>query len=153
MTMVRLKGARNRWRLALAAVLAAGAVSAIMPVVASAHSGPPSTYFRCTSRYASGDNWRTFSGVIYGSPWEMQTYWTRIVPAWPYGWSGTWSVGFGSPPFHSTIWIPVGTSHWYQGPVFFGNSSGTWSWMVNIRPNPGVFNNYRLDIFAPHSCS
>ncbi len=130
--MVRLKGARNRWRLALAAVLAAGAVSAIMPVVASAHSGPPSTY---------------------GSPWEMQTYWTRIVPAWPYGWSGTWSVGFGSPPFHSTIWIPVGTSHWYQGPVFFGNSSGTWSWMVNIRPNPGVFNNYRLDIFAPHSCS
>jgi hypothetical protein len=137
-------------KLAALAVIATIALSVAVET-AAAHSGPPSTYYRCTSRYGSGDSWETFGGAMYARPYQLTQFYTRIVPAYPFGWSGTWNVN-GS-YFHAAIWIPVGTSHWYPSPAIFLSSSGTYGWWVNVRPNPGVFNNWRLDLFAPYPCS
>jgi hypothetical protein len=57
--MVRFTAARMRVKLALVAVAVGALTSAVVPAFASAHSGPPAAYYRCTSRYASGDAWRT----------------------------------------------------------------------------------------------
>jgi hypothetical protein len=124
---------------------------ALAASTAQAHRGPPSRYYhRCTSRIGSGDAWVTFTGRMHARPHQITQFWTRIVPALPLGWSGSWSVNHS--PFHPAIIILPSRSHWYPSPAIILGSRGTYTWRVDIRPNPGLLNNYRLDIYAPYRC-
>lgn len=139
---------RCLWLVAAAAAAAATLAIQAEPVVA--HDGPGSTYEQCTSRFGGGDSWESFSGLIYGAPFSAEHFYARITPAAPFGWSGYLVVN-GAP--HPSIIVPPGTSHWFPAPVRTTGSSGTFGWSVDVRPNPGVFNNYRLDIVSPRPCS
>jgi hypothetical protein len=144
--------ARPRRLRAAAAVVAAASVLVLAASTAQAHRGPPSRYYhRCTSRIGGGSDWVTFQGRMYAHPNQITQFWTRIVPALPFGWSGSWRIN-GS-PFHPAIIIPPSRSHWYFSPAIILGSRGTYTWRVDVRPNPGSFNNYRLDIYAPYRCS
>ena len=139
-----------RTRNVLAVFLAGLALAVLAPAIASGHSGPPSTYHRCTYRLGGGSAWVTFRGTIFAPAGSFDVYYTRIVPAWPFGWSGTWNAN--GTAFHAPIIIPPGTSHWLPSPAVY-TRTGVYTWTVNVRPNPGSFNNYRLDIYSPGRCS
>ena len=77
-------------------------------------------------------------------------YWVRITPAYPFGWSGYAIPNWAS---HPSVWVPVGTSHWFPSPAIFTSpTNGTYGVTVSVRPNPGVFNNYSVTVFAHYYC-
>jgi hypothetical protein len=135
----------------VAAAAAAAATLAIQGEPAVAHDGPAGTFDRCASRIGGGDSWETFNGVVHGQPFSAEQFYVRIVPAAPFGWSGT--VNINNQPDHPTVWIPVSSSHWFPSPAIFTGSSGNVFFSVTVKPNQGVFNNYSMEIYSPRTCA
>jgi len=112
----------------------------------SAAAGPPSSYVRCAGTPANGAV--TLTAHIRWRRPTLTQYYARIVPAFPFGWSGTATVGGYE---HPRVAIPVGTYHWFASPAIFP-SRRLVHLSVETSPNPGVFNNYAVEIWAPRRC-
>jgi hypothetical protein len=142
------RGRRSRLILLSAAALVLLAAPAETVL---AHDGPPGTFDRCASRIFSGDRWEPVSGLVQGRPHSVEQFYVRIVPAAPFGWSGT--VNINGQPDHPPVWVPVSSSHWFPSPAIVTGSSGTFGFSLMIKPNVGVENYYSVEIYSPRPCS
>jgi hypothetical protein len=136
-------------------VLAAAGAAALLVLAspAPAHSGPPSaSWHRCRGvAIFGGDSWRTVGGIVHARRNTATQYRVRIRPALPFGWSGYAVLSKISS--HPSIWIPAGRTHWFLSPaVITSPRRGTYGVTVSVRPNPGVFNNYGVEVWAPDPC-
>jgi hypothetical protein len=141
----------NAARIPLVAVAAATLLVLASP--ARAHPGPTSgSWHRCRGvAIFGGDAWETVGGVVYAPRNAATQYRVRIRPALPFGWSGYAVLNRISS--HPAIWIPVGRTHWFVSPAIITSPRrGTYGVVVSVRPNPGVFNNYGVEVWAPYRC-
>jgi hypothetical protein len=142
---------RRRRLLRSVGLLATVATLMALAPAADAHSGP-SSLRRCSgSVIFGGSSWRTVRGVVYAPRNTATRYWVRIRPAWPFGWSGTAIPNWA---WHPAVWVPAGTTHWFPSPAIFTHpTNGTYGVTVSVRPNPGMFNNYGVEVYSPYACS
>lgn len=133
------------------ALVAAAAFLAILPAPASAHAGPPSsTWKRCKSLgiYRAA---KSFTGTVYAARNTATYYLVRIAPVWPFGWSGTVTANGNT---HPRIWIFPTRRHWFQSTIVFTHPTyGRYGYRIYVSPNPGVFNAYSAELWAPYRCS
>jgi hypothetical protein len=145
-------GVAARNRASLAALAAVGLLAGLVPSAASGHKGPPKTpaWRKCKS-YIGGRGYADYRGIIYARRRTATTFYARLIPALPFGWSGTVQVNSAK---HPRIIIPPSRAHWFPSPVIItGPTRGRYGYRVQVSPNPGVFNNYALEIWAPYRCS
>jgi len=140
-----------RARASLAVLATLGLLAGLVPAAASGHHRPPRTpaWKRCKGYVLRGA--ADVRGIVYARPRTATNYYARIIPALPFGWSGTAQVNSAK---HPPIIIPPGRSHWFPSPVIItGPVRGRYGYRVQVSPNPGVFNGYALEIWAPYRCS
>lgn len=138
-------------RSSLALLAAVALLAGLLPAGASGHHGPPKTpaWKRCKSYIRQGS--ADLRGIVYARPRTATMYYARLIPALPYGWSGTVQVNSAK---HPRIIVPPSRKHWFPSPVIItGPTRGRYGYRVQVSPNPGVFNGYALEIWAPYRCS
>jgi len=136
----------RKGRLLLAGLLVFTTLLALSPP-ASAHSGVPSSaWHRCHTHWGNGYGY--FTGIVYAPINTATQVYARLVPAYPYGWSGTVNVNWTD---HPRIWVPAFTTHWFPSRVIF--TSGAFGYRAVVSPNYGVFNSYALEIWSPYACT
>ena len=137
-------------RVLLLSLFAAAAVGALgrFAQPARAHDAPSGGIPRCTYFLGGGGGYKEFTGSLWAPANSATLFYARIVPAWPFGWSGTATVNWVE---HPPVLVPVGSSHWFPSATIINVGLGhSFGFRVGVSPNPGVFNYFRLDIHSWH---
>jgi hypothetical protein len=133
------------------ALALAAALVALLPAPASGHSRPPSSTWKRCKTLGIYQGAKTFAGTVYAAKNTATYYRVRIAPVFPFGWSGTVTANGNT---HSRIWIFATRRHWFHSTIVFTHPLyGRYGYKIHVSPNPGVFNAYGAELWAPYRCS